>query len=100
MRVKRYKVFDDMREVGQYSTLKEIYDTGIIKCCRTYFYKKFSDERCYIDNNICVLSVKYPKARCLFLSNLINRQAKLSPDTYKVDLILTRAVKELTNCVL
>ena len=85
MRAKRYRVFDDMRDMGSYATLKEVYETGLIESTITYFYSKFSEDQ---------------KARCLFLANSINRQAKLSPGTFKLDTILTKTVKELTNCSL
>jgi len=100
MRAKRYRVFDDMRDMGSYATLKEVYETGLIESTITYFYRKFSEDGCYINNNICVYTSRDQKARCLFLANIINRQAKLSPDTFKLDTILTKTVKELTNCSL
>jgi hypothetical protein len=97
MRNKRYKLFDDMRDMGSYATLKEVYDTGLIDATITYFYRRFSEEGCYINDNICVYTIRDQKARCLFLANIINRRAKLSPDTFKLDTILTRTVKELTG---
>ena len=98
MKCKRYKIYDDMRELGSYSTLKQVYDTGLIDSSITYFYRKFSENDCYINDNICVLATRDQKARCLYLSHIINRQARLNPNTYKLDNVLTKAVKELTNC--
>lgn len=100
MRSKRYRVYDDMRDMGSFATLKEVYDTGLIDATITYFYRKFSEDGVYINNNICVYTSRDQKARCLFLANIINRQAKLSPDTFKLDTILTQTVKELTGCSL
>lgn len=100
MRAKKYRVYDDMRDMGSFATLKEVYDTGLIDATRTYFYRRFSEDGCYINKNICVYHTRDQKARCLFLANIINRQARLSPDTFKIDTILTRTVRELTGCSL
>ena len=97
MKVKRYRLFDDMRDMGSYATLKEVYDTGLIKAKLSYFYRKFSEDRVFIDENICVYPSRDQVARCAFLANIITRQSKLSPDTFKLDTILTRTVKELTG---
>lgn len=100
MREKRYMVYDDMRHVGTYRTLKEVYDTGLIKSAITYFYRKFSEDGCFINENICVYGLRDQKARCLFLAHILNRRVRLNPDTFKTDKILTQAVKDLTDCSL
>lgn len=100
MKQKRYVMYDDMRKIGTYYTLKEVYDTGLIKCNRIYFHRAFSRESCYLKDNICVYPIREQAARCLFLAHLIQRRAKSSPNTFLVDNVLTRALKEITNCEL
>ena len=97
MRQKKYLLYDDLRKIGSYCTLKEVYDTGLIKQKLAYFYHKFSDSGCYIHKNICVYSIRDQEARVLFLAHTINRWAGLKSDTFKLNDILTRAVKEITG---
>lgn len=97
MRQKRYLLFDDLRKIGAYSTLKEVYATGLIKQKLAYFYRKFSESGCYIHKNICVYSMRDQDARCLFLAHTINRWAGLKSDTFKMNEVLTRAIKEITG---
>lgn len=97
MRVKKYLLFDDLRKIGSYSTLKEVYDTGKIKQKLVYFYRKFSAEGIYIKDNITVYCMRDQEARCIFLAHTLNRWARLKNDTFKMNEVLTQAVKEITG---
>ena len=97
MRAQKYLLFDDLRKIGAYSTLKDVYDTGLIKQKLVYFYRKFSENGCYIHKNICVYSMRDQDARCLFLAHTLSRWATLKLDTFKMNEVLTRAVKEITG---
>ena len=97
MRPEKYYLYDDMRKIGIYQTLKEIYETGYIKQKLTYFYRVFSRDGVYLKDNICVIPIRNQFARCLFLAHTINRRAKLCPDVFKMDTVLSNAVKEITG---
>lgn len=98
MKKARYYLYDDLRKIGTYTTLKEVYDTGYITQKKAYFYKVFAHEGHYFKDNICVFPIREQIARCLFLAHTIHRRAELCPDVFKMDTVLSRAVKEITGC--
>ena len=95
----KYIVMDDMRRLGSFARLKEVYDAGFIKGNLCYFYQKFEKERFYHKDNIMVYNYRDYASRCAFLGYMIYRRAMLSPDPTKTGAILSKALKEITNTV-
>lgn len=94
---KRYELYDDLRKVGTFSSLNDVFNTGLIKSNKTYFYRVFARERFYTKENICVFDKCDVGARCVWLGHQISRRARLCPDTGKLNMALTKALKDITG---
>lgn len=95
MRAKKYIVYDDLRKVGTFQTLKQVFDTGLIKGNKTYFYKMYAENQYYFNDNIFVYDYRDKEARCVFLGTMICRRAKLCPNISELDKKLTDVLKQI-----
>ncbi len=94
---KRYVLYDDLRKVGEYHSLNEVYNTGMIRSNKTYFYHVFAMEHFYMKDNIFVFDKNDICARCYFYGNQISRRARLCPDPVKTIQILERTLKDISG---
>ena len=97
MRQKKYLLFDDLRKIGAFATLGEVYATGKIKQAKGYFFRRFSEMGCYLNDNISVYRMRDHEARCLFRAHTLNRWVERKSDTFTLNVALTKAVKEITG---
>ena len=90
-------MYDDFEFIGDFDTLKDAWRTGKIKNNLMYFYKMYREDGFYSKDNISVYDWNNINSRCLFLAHIISRRARLTPDPYNCNIILTKTVKELAN---
>lgn len=94
---KKYVVYDDLRKIGEFSSINSVFNTGLIKSNKTYFYRLFAREHFYMKDNIFVFDKNDICARCCFYGNQISRRARLCPDPVKTIQILERTLKEMSG---
>ena len=90
-----YVVYDDLREVGRFKKLTEVYRTGLIKYHLRNLQKFIRENEFYHDDNIFVFDINNKNARVRYLGECIARRAAINPDVYGLERILVNTLSSM-----
>lgn len=93
----RFIVYDDLRKVGEFARLVDVYNTGLIDKHKTYFYKVFAENEFYHDNNIFVFRINDNAAEIMYLGLEVARLAKNSPNVVGLKKTLIKVLEGITG---